>query len=194
MVFTRRIIPDCNEREARMLSTDRLTLRPLDDDDAAALLGLLLANRAFLEPWNPRSAPGYFTLEGVLADIRDKRRQQEADAVYSLGIFERVGGALLGRITLSRITRGPFQNAGLGYWLDERHNGRGLMSEAVGAVLTYAFGPLGLHRVEAATLLHNHGSQRVLMKNGFVRIGVSLRYLQIDGCWQDHVLFAVTSD
>jgi ribosomal-protein-alanine N-acetyltransferase len=177
-----------------MLSTDRLTLRPLDDGDAGELLALLLTNRAFLEPWNPRSAPGYYTLEGVLADIRDKRRQQEADGVYSLGICAREGGALLGRITLSRITRGPFQNAGMGYWLDEGHNGRGLMSEAVTAVLGYAFGPLGLHRVEAATLLHNAGSQRVLLKNGFVRIGVSPRYLQIDGRWQDHVLFAVTAD
>lgn len=177
-----------------MVTTDRLALRPLGDDDAPALLALLLANRAFLEPWSPRSAPGYYTAEGVLADIRDKRRQQEGDAAYSLGIFLHESGALLGRVTLSRITRGPFQNAGLGYWLAERHNGRGLMSEAVAAVLGYAFGPLGLHRVEAATLLHNVGSQRVLIKNGFVRIGVSPRYLQIDGRWQDHVLFAVTAE
>ena len=177
-----------------MLTTDRLTLRPLDDGDATALLALLLANRAFLEPWNPRSTAGYYTAAGVLADIRDKARQQENDAVYSLGIFGGESGGLLGRITLSRITRGPFQNAGLGYWLDEGHNGRGLMSEAVAAVLGYAFGALGLHRVEAATLLHNVGSQRVLLRNGFVRIGVSPRYLQIDGRWQDHVLFATTAE
>ena len=54
-----------------------------------------------------------------------------------------------------------------------------------------AFGDLRLHRVEAGTLLHNAGSQRVLERNGFVRYGVAPAYLNIAGSWQDHALYQV---
>jgi len=68
------------------------------------------------------------------------------------------------------------------------------MTEAVGLALDDGFGGLRLHRVQAATLPHNHGSIRVLLKNGFRREGLAERYLLIDGRWQDHLLFALTSE
>ena len=69
-----------------------------------------------------------------------------------------------------------------------RANGREV---ALRQMLALAFGELGLHRVEAGTLLHNVRSQRVLERNGFVRFGLAPRYLRIEGRWQDHVLFQV---
>ena len=90
---------------------------------------------------------------------------------------------------LSNIVRGPFQSANLGYWVAERVNGRGLATGAVADVAEVAFGELELHRLEAATLVDNLASQRVLEKDGFERIGIAHGYLRVAGDWRDHVLF-----
>ncbi len=101
---------------------------------------------------------------------------------------------MVGGISLYGITGYPLHAAGLGYWVDEGHNGRGLASRAVAEVLELAFGELGLHRVEAGTLPDNLASQRVLEKNGFTRIGISREHLLVDGEWRDHVLFERLAD
>ena len=90
---------------------------------------------------------------------------------------------------MAAIERGAFQNARLGYWVDEAERGKGIGRWAVGAIVTEARNGLGLHRLEAATLVHNEPSQRILAAHGFERIGVARAYLQIAGEWQDHVLF-----
>jgi ribosomal-protein-alanine N-acetyltransferase len=77
----------------------------------------------------------------------------------------------------------------VGYWVSESHIGRGLASAAVADVISKGFGEYRLHRLEAATLLHNTPSQRVLARNGFRPFAVSEAYLKIDGRWQDHILF-----
>jgi ribosomal-protein-alanine N-acetyltransferase len=87
------------------------------------------------------------------------------------------------------VLRGALQSATLSYWVDEARNGRGLCTRAVATVIDFAFGELGLHRIEAGTLPDNFGSQRVLEKNGFERYGVARRFLLIAGEWRDHVLF-----
>ena len=90
--------------------------------------------------------------------------------------------------------RGPLQSAIVSYWLDEGHTGRGLASAALGEVVEHAFGELGLHRLEAGTLVDNVASQRVLEKNGFERYGLARRFLLIAGEWRDHVLFERIAD
>jgi ribosomal-protein-alanine N-acetyltransferase len=94
-------------------------------------------------------------------------------------------GAVVGRITPFSVVRGALQSGTLGYWVTEARNGRGIATAAVGAALRSAFGDLGLHRVQADTLIHNTASQRVLERNGFRRIGMAPEYLRIAGRWQD---------
>jgi ribosomal-protein-alanine N-acetyltransferase len=100
-----------------------------------------------------------------------------------------VNGRIAGRITLNEIVRGPFQSCRLGYWVGSADNGRGVATAAVRQIVRVAFGELGLHRIEAGTLLHNTGSQRVLERNGFKRFGIAANYLNIAGTWQDHALY-----
>jgi ribosomal-protein-alanine N-acetyltransferase len=100
-------------------------------------------------------------------------------------------GEVAGRVTLNHIVRGPFRSASVGYWVDAGQRGRGLATAAVASVKAVAFGELGLHRLEAGTLLSNVASQRVLRRNGFAPFGVAQDYLHIGGRWQDHVLFQV---
>jgi ribosomal-protein-alanine N-acetyltransferase len=98
-------------------------------------------------------------------------------------------GEPAGFVGLSHVVRGSLQSAILSYWVDEAHNRRGLCTRAVAEVIEFAFGELDLHRLEAGTLPDNFGSQRVLEKNGFERIGLARSFLLIAGEWRDHVLF-----
>jgi ribosomal-protein-alanine N-acetyltransferase len=148
-------------------------------------VALLVENRAFLAPFEPARDERFFTVDG-------QRERIESDESEAFAILD--GDRIAGTVGLSHIARGPLQSANLGYWVAERLNGRGLATKAVGEVTEIAFGELGLHRLEAATLVDNVGSQRVLQKNDFEPIGIARRYLQIAGEWRDHLLFQRTRD
>lgn len=103
-------------------------------------------------------------------------------------------GAVAGRLTLSGITRGPFQSCNMGYWLSEDQTGKGLATEAVRAAVASAFNELKLHRVQAETLVANVVSQHVLARTGFQQYGLASKYLKIAGTWQDHLMFQHLND
>ena len=98
----------------------------------------------------------------------------------------------MSRTSGNSVVRWSFQSASVGYWVAQECNGRGIATRAVAAAKRIAAGELGLHRLEASTLLDNAASQRVLAKNGFVQFGVAPDYLRIAGRWQPHALFQVT--
>jgi ribosomal-protein-alanine N-acetyltransferase len=166
-------------------------LRRLEVADAEALLEMLVRDRSFLDQWEPTRPEGFYTLE---THRKRLARLQEAEDFADFGIFLAAGDELVGRIQLSGISRGPFENAYLGYFVSERHNGRGYATEAVRQTVGAAFGELGLHRVQAAVMPRNVASVRVLEKAGFREEGFAPRYLQIAGSWEDHKLFAVTAE
>jgi ribosomal-protein-alanine N-acetyltransferase len=170
----------------------RIHLRPLMVAEAQELLDLRRRNAEFLASREPRRDPDYFTLASQQSELRETSAHRAADRGYAFGIRTNADGKLVGRIALNNIVRGVFQNAYLGYFVGEEHNGRGIATEAVGLVVGHAFSDLGLHRVQAAVMLDNPGSMRVLLKAGFRREGVARRYLRIDGHWVDHVLFGLT--
>jgi ribosomal-protein-alanine N-acetyltransferase len=167
--------------------------RLISPDDAPALSELLRQNRDFLAPWDPVRSDDWFTVEGQRAAIRDMLARYDEGAELPHVVLDDTG-RLAGRITLTSIVRGPFLSANLGYWVAAERNGRGLAGAAVRHVTGIAFRELGLHRIEAGTLVHNAASQRVLERNGFVRFGLAPRYLRIAGRWQDHVLFQLLNE
>lgn len=169
-----------------------VTTRLVTRDDLPALVTLLRANRQFLAPWEPVRTDEFFTIEHQATAVGNSLKQYEAGAIVPHVILDQ--GEIIGRITLSNIVRGPFQSANLGYWVASAANGRGAATTAVAAMVGVAFDELGLHRIEAGTLLHNVGSQRVLERNGFVRFGLAPRYLQIAGEYQDHALYQRLTD
>lgn len=164
-----------------------MTIRLALADDAGALADLLIRNREFLAPWDPVRDEAYYTAAGQRDLLTRSLRRFGAEAEWPGVIL--VDGDPVGRVNLNNVVRGAFCSADLGYWVDEAHNGCGVATAAVGAVIRVAFDDLGLHRVQAGTLLHNSGSQRVLERNGFTVIGVAPGYLEIAGRWQDHRLF-----
>jgi ribosomal-protein-alanine N-acetyltransferase len=164
--------------------------RLITPSDAPALAELARANREFLAPFEPLRGAAYFTVDGQRAAIQDVLAEHQQGTVLPhviLADHDRVAG----RITLNGIVRGAFQSCSMGYWVSAADNGRGLATAAVHEIIGVAFGELGLHRIQAETLVHNTGSQRVLERNGFARFGFAPKYLNIAGKWQDHILYQV---
>ncbi|WP_446217343.1 GNAT family N-acetyltransferase [Micromonospora sp. IBHARD004] len=161
-------------------------------DDPPILAKLLRVNRDFLAPWEPIRREDYFTVEGQRAVIRDDLEQYKQGAKLPHVILDD-SGRVVGRITLNGIVRASFQSCSLGYWVGAADNGRGFATAAVREIVRVAFDELRLHRVQAETLLHNSGSQRVLERNGFVHFGVAPAYLNIAGEWQDMAMYQVVS-
>jgi ribosomal-protein-alanine N-acetyltransferase len=159
-------------------------------DDVPVLAELLRLNRDFLAPWEPVRSDEYFTVAGQRAGIRDVLARHGQGSALPHVILDD-SGRVVGRITLNGIVRGPFQSCSMGYWVGAADNGHGLATAAVRDVIGVAFEELGLHRIQAETMLHNVRSQRVLDRNGFVRFGVAPAYLNIAGKWQDHALYQV---
>ncbi|MFT7710568.1 GNAT family N-acetyltransferase [Clavibacter tessellarius] len=168
-------------------------IRLLTPDDAPTLSELRLRSRAFLAPWEPIRQPDHDTPAGQRADVEAALAQHGRGQGVPLAILDD-DGAVAGRISLNTIVRGAFESCAIGYWLAADRTGRGLATEAVRAAVALAFGELGLHRVEAGTLVHNAASQAVLARCGFTRYGLAPRYLRIAGEWQDHVLFQRLAD
>lgn len=162
--------------------------RPVRFDDVGALTALVQANRQFLAPWEPIRPDDYFTHAGQASVIG------EAVEIYQRGagavrVIEDGDRGVVGRIALTGVVRGALQSCAMSYWVAADAQGRGLATAAVREMLEVAFGELALHRVQAETLLHNIGSQRVLERNGFTRFGVAPGYLKIAGRWQDHAMY-----
>ena len=169
-----------------------VVIRVVSADDAEAFADLLNRNRVFLAPWDPVRDEAYFTVEGQRTLLTRSLRRLGQGLDWP-GVIT-VDDVPVGRVNLNNLIRGAFCSADLGYWVDQAHNGRGVATAAVAALVQLAFTELGLHRIQAGTLLHNRGSQRVLERNGFTPIGIAPRYLQIAGRWQDHLLFQRLAD
>src|SRR3954471_11368998 len=171
---------------------EQVAVRAFAPGDVAELAELRTRNRNFLEPWEPRRSETFFSVNGQRAEIERDRHEWAADRTYAFAIVEHAGGAMRGRIALANVVRGAWENATLGYFVDQAVGSRGYATEAVSLALDFAFGPCRLHRVQAAVMPKNARSRRVLEKNGFRHEGFSPRYLRLDGDWRDHNLFAIT--
>ncbi|MDR6862542.1 GNAT family protein [Phycicoccus sp. 3266] len=167
--------------------------RLVRESDAEVLAELLVANRDFLAPTMPDRPAGYDTVDGQRELVASLLAEHRAGTRLPLVVLDE-DDAVVGRITLNEIVRGPSQSANVGYWLAERAGARGLATAALREVVDLAFGELGLHRLQAGTLLDNVRSQRVLLRAGFTVIGDAPSYLHIAGRWADHRLFQLVSD
>lgn len=140
-----------------------------------------------MRPWEPDRPDAFYTAEGQAARLAERLAELAAGRVVPWLLAD--GDEIVGGLTLSNIALGPFRSANLGYWIDVTRTGRGLATAAVEEVCRAARDDLGLHRVEAGTVLANAASQRVLVKCGFEEIGIAPSYLHINGEWRDHKLF-----
>jgi [ribosomal protein S5]-alanine N-acetyltransferase len=170
-------------------------LHPLRRRDANDWSRLRLANESWLSPWEPSSSVPWSVRHTPTA-YRAMRRAvaRRARMGTSVPFAIRVEGRLAGQVTIDNVVRGALRSGYLGYWIDRRVAGRGLVSLAVALVCDHAFGPVGLHRVQADIRPENLPSQRLVERLGFRQEGLLRRYLDIDGAWRDHLAYALLAE
>lgn len=172
----------------------RVYLRPPVEDDFEPWAALREASRPFLTPWEPTWSSDTLTLPAYRRRIRQYAADWRGDQGYTFFVFRRADDALAGGVGLTNVRRGIVMSASLGYWMGESFAGLGFGTDAVRAVIRFAFGHLLLNRVEAACIPENEPSRRLLLRVGFEQEGYARRYLRINGAWRDHLLFAMLSD
>lgn len=172
------------------LRDSRVLIRMPDMSDYEQWAALRADSRAFLAPWEPVWPANDLTRTAYRGRIRQYWRDVDDDIAYPYFIFERTSDVLVGALTLANVRRGVAQAGTLGYWIGKPFARQGYMTAAVRLLLQVSFGPLGLHRVEAACLPHNAASIALLGRCGFEHEGLARGYLKIAGTWQDHLLFA----
>lgn len=177
-------------RRSVAIETERMTLRPPQHADFRAWTALRQGSAAFLTPWEPSWSVDHLTRKSFTNRVYWAQRSVGQGTALPLFLVRRSDGELLGAITLDNIRRGPAQAGTLGYWIGQPHARQGYMREAIDSVVHYTFRTLDLSRVEAACLAENAASRGVLEKCGFKYEGVAQSYLQINGRWRNHVLYA----
>lgn len=168
-----------------MLPAD-YAIRPLAPDDSAALAAAYTRNREHLAPWDPVRDPSFFTPEGQ-ADVVTRQLSLVRGRLLAAWVVTH-GDDIVGRVNVNNIVRGVLCSGQLGYWVDHEHLRRGLAVEAVEHACRQGQA-LGLHRVEAGTMVGNVASQRVLLRSGFELYGMAPKFLFLAGDWRDHNLY-----
>ena len=153
-------------------------IRPTEPGDAREQLALRIANREHTGPWDPVRDESFYTEAGQRLELDLDQRSWSSGTAHAFAVVDMSDrDRLIGRVALSNVVRGPWQNATLGYWIDASVIGRG---------------HAGLHRVQPAIIPRNIRSVRVAEKVGFRLEGRALRYLRINGVWEDHDVYALT--
>ncbi|MGJ8589132.1 MAG: GNAT family N-acetyltransferase [Yoonia sp.] len=172
------------------IETERLTLRPPIHSDFRAWAALRRDSEGFLKPWEPTWASDHLSRKAFTNRVYWAQRSIANGTAMPLFLVRREDNGLLGAITLDHIRRGPAQSGITGYWIGEPFARQGYMREAIQAVVHHAFTVMDLSRIEAGCLPENTASRRLLELCGYKYEGVAQSYLQINGRWRNHVLYA----
>jgi len=178
------------KRRSVSILTARLSLRLPEHRDFREWAKLRHQSRAFLSPWEPIWAADHLSRASFTNRVYWSQRAVKNGNAVPLFVFHKEAGQLVGAITLDNIRRGPSQVGTIEYWVGQQYARQGFMSEAIIAMVAHAFGALDLSRVESACLPDNVASRGVLEKAGFKYEGVAQSYIQINGRWRNHVLYA----
>ena len=174
----------------------RVMLRPLVAPDFASWSEIRRRNHDWLTVWEPAktsfSPDPSADREAFAARCNMRDRDRQSGVGYSFGLF--VDNNLAGEVNLNNVVRGALQTGTIGYWIDQAKAGRGYVAESVVVVFRYAFEQLGLHRVEICIIPRNHNSHRVMQKLAIREEGTALRFLEINGVWEDHVRYGITAE
>jgi ribosomal-protein-alanine N-acetyltransferase len=164
--------PSRARSDRQFLETDRLFLSLPDKTMAGIICDYYLRNREFLQPWEPLRDEDFFTESHQKQLIRNELVEERFGSAYRFWLFKKVDSNLtrtIGCVVINNIIGGVFQSCFLGYKLDQDELNQGYMTEAVRAVIRFAFDQLGLHRIEANIIPGNTASMRVVEKLGSER-------------------------
>ena len=172
------------------IDTERMILRLPLHADYRGWAQLREESASFLKPWEPSWSSDHLTRKAFLNRVYWANRSVAQGTAVPLFLERRTDGRILGAITLDNIRRGPAQAGTIGYWIGEPYARSGYMREALTALVHHACEVIDLSRIESACLPENAASRGLLEKCGYKYEGVAQSYLQINGRWRNHVLYA----
>lgn len=171
------------------LYTERLILRRCNRKDIPAMYAVASnPNVTKYVMWNPHASIEATTefVEGMIA-------QYAEGTCHAWAICDRETDTFMGLITFTNIRAKHFKGE-LGYWIGEPYWGKGYMTEALGAVVDYAFNTLGMHRISAGHLVENPASGRVMQKIGMQFEGIRREDTFLDGAFHDIARYAIINE
>lgn len=189
--ITARIRPRTTSPPLLRLTAENIYLRPPTHADCSQWISVRSHNQKMLAPYEPTWPKDALTETFYFRRLKRQAREWYEDRAYPFLIFHRHDRRLLGGININHVCRGAAQQATIGYWLDQDFQGRGLMAEALGRLIPFAFISLRLHRLNAAILPHNTRSARLLERSEFRKEGYVHSYIKINGNWEDHILYGL---
>lgn len=170
-------------------------LRPLRRSDAGLWRSIRVRDEAGIRPWDATSSLAWAARHTKLQWqshrsllVSAARRGEVLPFVIT------VGGTFVGQATIGGIQRGVLRSGWVGYWVDASMQRGGVATAALALAVGHALGPVGLHRIEVTIAPENRASQAVVGHLGFRQEGYLQRYLDIDGAWRDHLLYAMTRE
>ncbi|MBL8877871.1 MAG: GNAT family N-acetyltransferase [Phycisphaerales bacterium] len=182
------------ERKTISLTSERLIIRLPEHRDIPEIIRFQRRNTAHFAAVFPSRPKGFLTTAFWRERIQAAHADATADVGYRFYMFAAdAPREIVGTINLHQVQRGVAQYCVMGYSIDHRHEGRGLMLEGVERIVRFAFDDLNLHRVMANYMPSNERSGRVLRRAGFVVEGYARDYLLINGQWRDHILTSRTN-
>jgi [ribosomal protein S5]-alanine N-acetyltransferase len=171
-------------------------MRPLAVNDFREWSEVRQRNVEWLTVWEPSrfaSQPDPTTDKSAFASrCLQRDRDRASGTAFQFALF--VDGRIAGEVNLNNVIRGAMQSCTVGYWIDRQHAGHGYTVEGVALVMQFAFEQLGLHRVEICIVPRNQRSRRIMEKLEIRDEGLAERYLEINGTWEDHIRYAITSE
>jgi ribosomal-protein-alanine N-acetyltransferase len=171
-------------------------LRPLQPNDWPQWAEVRQRNEQWLTPWEPLRPANLLDptrdREAFMSRCSARDRDRQMGVAYGFGVF--VGNDLAGEINLNNVARGALQSGTIGYWIDRDKAGQRYTAEGVVMVTKFAFEQLRLHRLEICIVPRNSNSRRVMEVLAIREEGVALRFLEINGTWEDHVRYAITAE
>jgi [ribosomal protein S5]-alanine N-acetyltransferase len=177
------------------VAAGQISLRPVRLRDGSAWSRLRLRDEDYLRIWEPDAEGSWAERSTTMAwPVMCSGLRATARRGQALPFSITLDGQFVGQLTLGNVVRGSLRSAWVGYWVESRAAGGGIGTGAVAMAVDHAFGPVGLHRVEATVRPENAASLRLLAKLGFRDEGLLRRYLEVDGQWRDHRLLALTAD
>lgn len=180
-------------RPAYRIETPRLVLRCKNPSDAPLLNEAIAANLEYLRAWMPWAMQEPVPVEEKAELLRRFRSDFDGDRDYPYGIFSADEARVLGGTGLHRRPGGDALE--IGYWLDREHQGRGLMTEAAGALVRVGFEVMRASRIEIHCDPANARSWAVARRLGFTHDGtLRRRMLTPQGDPRDDMIWSLFPD
>jgi len=176
------------------LKTERLYLKVLGEEAVSQVAEYYKRNRDFFKRWESSKRDDFFSESYQKMLLKLEQEDIENGNRMKLWIFNRKNNKIIGFLNFGNIIRGAFDSCFLGYKLDKDETGKGYMTEALKEGMAFYFDVMKLHRIEVNLMPQNTLGIKAVERVGFIKEGISEKYLKINGKWEDHLHYVMLKE